>query len=474
MTWLPRGSVWRLLVPLAAGAALSAALQATEPAARLYAMVSPSLLAGLAGLLGTGVLAAVVVMRRRAVTAVAAAAAAAVQQAAAAATQDRLRFLMRLDHELKNPLTAMRAGLANIDQAGARAGFEAGFGAAQGRSAALVSVSAQADRITRLVSDLRKLADLETQEIETAPVDLPGLLYEVAEAAAEIPGARERVLRLSVPQAPWPLPHIEGDRDLLFIAIQNLISNAVKFSVPGDTVEVRASEDDSGLLLEVADTGAGIPPDEIGQVWQELARGRAARSLPGTGIGLALVRVIVTRHGGTVAIRSREGQGTVVSIRLPLRSLLHRQPVETLQELVRGELDLLVPPFGCPVHAGDDAHPVDAPEVPVHEGVPCLRLVGGPLGQAEVPAGVLFPGVPLQVGVLVARAGLDVPPVAVEHVLTAVDEVLGLRHRVGVDGIRSHDSILACRYGYEPPGQGRARGQARVMLGSSERGGCHE
>ncbi|HET9969983.1 MAG TPA: HAMP domain-containing sensor histidine kinase, partial [Streptosporangiaceae bacterium] len=405
MTWLLRGSVWRLLVPLAAGAALSASLQAAEPAARLYAMVSPSLLAGLAGLLGTGVLAVVVVMRRRAVIAAAAAVqqatAAAVQQAAAAATQDRLRFLMRLDHELKNPLTAMRAGLANIEQAGAAAGSWA----AHGRSAALASVSAQADRITRLVSDLRKLADLETQEIETVPVDLPGLLYEVAEAAAGIPGARERVLRLSVPQAPWPLPHIEGDRDLLFIAIQNLISNAVKFSVPGDTVEVRASEDDHGLLLEVADTGTGIPADEIGQVWQELARGRAARSLPGTGIGLALVRVVVTRHGGRVAIRSREGQGTVVSIRLPARPLLHRQPVKPLEELVRGELDLLVPPLSRPVHAGDDAHPVDAPEVPVYEGVPGLGLVGGPLGQAEVPAGVLFPGVPLQVGVLVARAG---------------------------------------------------------------------
>jgi len=346
MTWLLRGSQWRLLVPLAAGAALSAALQATEPAARLYAMVSPSLLAGLAGLLGTGLLAIAVLTRRQAATAAAAVTAAAVRQAAAEATRDRLRFLMRLDHELKNPLTAMRAGLANIDQAGAAAGY--------GRSAALVSVSAQADRITRLVSDLRKLADLETLQIETAPVDLPGLLYEVAEAAAEIPGARERVLRLSVPRAPWPLPHIEGDRDLLFSAIQNLISNAVKFSVPGDTVEVRASEDDDGLLLEVADTGAGIPADEIGQVWQELARGRAARSLPGTGIGLALVRVIVTRHGGRVAIRSREGQGTVVSIRLPVWPALHRQPVKPLQELVRGELDVLVPPLGGPVDAGDE------------------------------------------------------------------------------------------------------------------------
>jgi two-component system OmpR family sensor kinase len=144
---------------------------------------------------------------------------------------------------------------------------------------------------------------------------------------------------MNVPLAPWPLPLIDGDRDLLFIALQNLVSNAVKFSAPRDTVEVRASEDGSWLLLEVADTGAGIPDDEIEEVWQELARGRAARSLPGTGIGLALVRVVVTRHGGQVAIRSREGQGTVVTIRLPVPGgstktapavadpRLHRDPV---------------------------------------------------------------------------------------------------------------------------------------------------
>ena len=140
----------------------------------------------------------------------------------------------------------------------------------------------------------------------------------MAEAVREIPAARERTIRVSVPRAPWPLPAVQGDRDLLFIAVQNLVASAIKFSGPGDTVEVRASEDGNALLLEVADTGTGIPADEIGQVWQELARGRAGRSLPGTGIGLALVRVIVVRHGGQVAIRSRAGQGTLVSMRLPV------------------------------------------------------------------------------------------------------------------------------------------------------------
>jgi two-component system, OmpR family, sensor kinase len=307
MTPVTPGTVIRVLAPVLGGAALAAALQATESRARLYAVASPALLAGLAGLLGTGLLAAAAVFRRRAAAARALATEAAARQAAAEAAQDRLRFLMRLDHELKNPLTAIRAGLVNIDQARDRAGT----------AAALASVWAQADRITRLVSDLRRLADLETLQIETAPVDLPLLLHEVVEAMAEIPATRERVIRVTVPRAPWPLPPIEGDRDLLFMAMQNLVANAVKFSAPGDTIEIRANEDGDGLLLEVADTGVGIPADEIGQVWQELARGRIARSLPGTGIGLALVRVVTARHGGQVAIRSRHGQGTVVSIRLP-------------------------------------------------------------------------------------------------------------------------------------------------------------
>ena len=308
MTRPATGTLLRVLAPLLGGVALGAVLQAAEPRARLYTAASPGLVAVMAGLLAAALVAVVGLARRRAV----AAREAAVRQVAGEAAQDRLRFFMRLDHELKNPLTAIRAGLANIEQTGGL------ILAGAGTAAALASVSVQADRIARLVSDLRKLADLETQQIETAPVDLTGLLDEVAEAVAEIPEARERIIRVTVPRAPWPLPLVEGDRDLLFIAVQNLVVNAIKFSAPGDTVEVRASEDGDALLLEVADTGAGIPTDEIGQVWQELARGRAARSLPGTGIGLALVRVIVVRHGGQVAIRSRAGQGTVVGIRLPV------------------------------------------------------------------------------------------------------------------------------------------------------------
>jgi two-component system OmpR family sensor kinase len=306
------GTLLRVLLPALAGVAVAVVLQLTESTVRLYAAIAPALLAVILGLLGTAALIVRALVEQRRAAAVAAAEAAASGRAAAQAAQDRLRFLARLDHELKNPLTAMRAGLANVDQALGQSA------AVDGARTALTSVSGQADRIARLVSDLRRLADLEALQIEMAPVDLSKLLGEIAEASVGLPGADERNIRASVPQAPWPLPLVDGDPDLLFVAVQNLVANAVKYSRPGDTLEIRASEDGDAVLVEVADTGMGIPPDEVGQVWEELARGRAARAIPGTGIGLALVRVIVARHGGRVAIRSREGQGTVVSVWLPV------------------------------------------------------------------------------------------------------------------------------------------------------------
>jgi two-component system OmpR family sensor kinase len=119
-----------------------------------------------------------------------------------------------------------------------------------------------------------------------------------------------------VPQAPWPLPQVPGDNDLLLLALHNLLDNALKFSRKGDTIEVRAFEDGQSVVVEVADTGPGVPAGELPHVWEELYRGVGARGVPGSGLGLALVRAIVERHGGQVSVRSREGQGTVFGVRL--------------------------------------------------------------------------------------------------------------------------------------------------------------
>jgi two-component system OmpR family sensor kinase len=221
----------------------------------------------------------------------------------AAAAEERRQFLRRLDHELKNPLTAIQAGLANLG------GSE--------NEPAIESIKAQTLRLSRLVADLRKLAELETRLIERSPVDLSAILEEAVAIIQEEPEAAQRSISLSLPQAPWPLPVVQGDEDLLLLALLNLIGNAVKFSEPGATVEVRAFEDADMVTIEVADTGPGIPESEVPFVWQELYRGRGARGVPGSGLGLALVRAITERHGGQVTIRSRVRQGTVVTMKIP-------------------------------------------------------------------------------------------------------------------------------------------------------------
>jgi signal transduction histidine kinase len=222
-------------------------------------------------------------------------------------TNERHEFLRRLDHELKNPVMAMRAGLANLN----------GTILEPPQREIVESVETQTLRLSRFLADLRKLAELKTCPLDCAPVDMTDLLQEVVSVAEERPETEGRKLTLSLPQVPWPLPPVAGDRDLLFLLFHNLIDNALKFTQPGNTIELRAFEDGSKVVVEVADTGSGIPEKEVPLVWDELYRGEGARGIPGSGIGLALVRSIAERHNGEVFLRSRVGQGTVFSLRLP-------------------------------------------------------------------------------------------------------------------------------------------------------------
>ena len=220
---------------------------------------------------------------------------------------ERHEFLRRLDHELKNPLMAMRAGLANLT----------GTNLEPPQREIIDSVETQTLRLSRLLADLRKLAELEIRPLDCAPVDMTDLLQEVVSMTEERPDAEGRHITLTLPQAPWPLPPVPGDRDLLFLLFHNLLDNALKFTQPGNTIELRAFEDGARVVVEVADTGSGIPEKEAPLVWDELYRGENARGVPGSGIGLALVRAISERHNGEVFLRSRFGQGTVFTLRLP-------------------------------------------------------------------------------------------------------------------------------------------------------------
>lgn len=227
-----------------------------------------------------------------------------------AAERSRQRFLRRLDHEIKNPLTGLQAALANLQESASP----------PERERAARNADRAVERLRRLLADLRKLSDLSERPVERLPVDIPPLLEEMIEAARAQPSYAERRINLMVTRVPWNLPPVTGDRDLLGLAIYNLIENALKFTSAGDRVEVRALEDGRAIIVEVADTGPGIAPEDVQSVFEELYRGANARGVDGSGLGLALARRIVDLHGGQIAVRSRqeEPRGTVFALRLPM------------------------------------------------------------------------------------------------------------------------------------------------------------
>ena len=230
------------------------------------------------------------------------------KEASESAASERRSFLGRLDHELKNPITAIFMGIANLRTSSDSAE----------KYSYLDSIDSHARRLQRLTADLRKLADLEGYEIEQTEVDLKSLLQETFTFVQDVQRENKRSYSLILPDIPWPLPEVRGDHDLLQLAFHNLLDNAVKFSHVGDTIELRASEDGRNVVVEIADTGTGIPQTEIPHIWQELYRGEGARGIPGSGLGLALTRAIIERHNGSITIRSRVGEGTVATVRLPM------------------------------------------------------------------------------------------------------------------------------------------------------------
>jgi two-component system OmpR family sensor kinase len=159
----------------------------------------------------------------------------------------RRNFIRRLDHELKNPLTGLRAALANVSEAAS----------AGDRERAATSARRDVERLTRLLADLRKLSDLDERPLERFPVYVPNILEEIVEATSNLPAYQGREVGLLISNVP-SLPLVTGDRDLLGLAFYNLIENALKFTGPGNAVEVRAREDGRTVVIEVADGGPGI------------------------------------------------------------------------------------------------------------------------------------------------------------------------------------------------------------------------
>lgn len=219
----------------------------------------------------------------------------------------RRRVAADVAHELRTPLAGLQAGLEEL-----RDGF------AEPGPARLAALHDQALRLGRIVGDLAELSAAESAalSLRLADIDVGALAREaVAARRAQLDAAG---LTVHTDIADGIV--IRADADRIHQALGNLLSNASRYCRAGDSVAVRVRAEKDEAVIEVADTGPGIPAAERAHVFERLWRGVSGRRFGGgSGIGLAVVRELVTAHGGTVTISSPDGGGTTFVVLLPVR-----------------------------------------------------------------------------------------------------------------------------------------------------------
>jgi signal transduction histidine kinase len=228
---------------------------------------------------------------------------------------ERLRdaFVGAVSHELRTPLTSISGFLEML-------GDEEGGLTTSGRTY-LRALRRSTSRLQRIVEDLLLVAQIEANrlELDYAPLDVAELAAATLEAAR--PAAAEQGIELSLDVAN-AIP-LDADAGRLRQVLDNLVSNALKFTPEGGSVVLSASNGGDRVRVEVADSGIGIPRDEVGQLFSRFYRASTAtrRAIPGTGLGLVIARAIVERHDGTISLESREDEGTRVTVSLPVRQV---------------------------------------------------------------------------------------------------------------------------------------------------------
>jgi len=219
--------------------------------------------------------------------------------------RDRRNLTADVAHELRTPLAALQAGLEELRD-----------GLVEPTPEGLAGLHDQSLRLGRLVSDLAELSAAEASGVSPQLTEVD--LTQVARDELAVRDSHLRAAGLVVGSRLDGPVLVRADSDRLHQAVGNLLANAARYCRPGDEVAVMVRAEDGRAVLGVVDSGPGIPPDELPHIFDRLWRGRAARQVAGSGIGLAVAREIVLAHGGTIEAVSPEGAGTTITIRLPL------------------------------------------------------------------------------------------------------------------------------------------------------------
>ncbi len=219
-----------------------------------------------------------------------------------ASSRDRERQLVAdASHELRTPLTSLRTNLDLLTQADARGGLSE-----ESRTELMDDVRFQIEELTTLIGDLTELAREEPVAAQLEPVDLANVVGHALERVRR----RASSLHFDVELEPWP---VTGEAGALERAVTNLLDNAAKWSPPLGVVTVRLKDG----VLYVADQGKGIAPEDLPHVFERFYRSTESRTMPGSGLGLSIVRAVAERHGGQVRAGQAPGGGAAFWLRIP-------------------------------------------------------------------------------------------------------------------------------------------------------------
>ena len=219
-------------------------------------------------------------------------------------------FVALVSHELRTPLTSIRGYLELMSEDTNLTPEQAHF---------MATIDRNAVRLQRVVGDLLFLAQVEAGKLtlEQGELDIAAVVGDAISAAAPVALAKSVALEARLDA----LPIVPGDRARFAQVVDNLISNAIKFTPSGGCVLVTGNADDTEIELSIADTGMGIPAHELPRLFQRFFRTERAttNAIPGSGLGLAIAKAIVEGHGGRITVESVEGAGTMFGVFLPTR-----------------------------------------------------------------------------------------------------------------------------------------------------------
>jgi signal transduction histidine kinase len=222
-------------------------------------------------------------------------------------------FTSMVSHELRTPLTSIIGYLDLL-----REGKGGELTGRQGQW--LEVIGRNATRLHKLVDDILTVGRADSGRLNVAheQVDIALVVAQAVESAT--PVAEEKGLTLDADTEDG-LPDVTGDRRLIAQVLDNLMSNALKFTPDGGSVRVRARREGDDVAVDVRDTGPGIPEDEVPKLFERFFRASTASEVPGTGLGLSISKAIAEAHGGSISVESELGVGSAFRFTLPITPL---------------------------------------------------------------------------------------------------------------------------------------------------------